>query len=877
MARADVRYICQRAANAIISEIGPYRVSTDALQAINLFLDEFLVLLLTSAASLDLARMKTVILNLLPSTLGKNAIVEAELEVKTFTETETVNYEIYERMRLLGQSEPFPKDTVLSCLRDRCFEFCTLADKEDQQQWMALKAKHPKDIVVSPMVAIYVTTVLEHMAEYILTGVVIAAEQEDTEYIRIKEVFLALIDDIQVGDVFYRMNMREKMEKRAIAYGYRPKNTVAHSRTSSPTPRKQSYLRDSIVESINGSFMDINFDDMDLGYEEDTKVSDHRSSVIPQSVISQSASSNTVSSNSSHSSQKKAFKVFKMDDASPDSAPNVCDLESPAMSFEELIRSGSTMRVSLTPNRLRSIEVKEKAEKVKEPPVWERRSVTLLRTPSAKDVPSSPSIYDAVPKSPFTSSTLPLISGAKARPSLSLTSGLPLPPLSSVSTPTMKTSPTILTLFPPSLPPLTPPPPPPPLPPPQQPVPDLPSLSPLLRALPDPPQTHLDIRNELPKPPVLTIAPMSPSHRPILKQSQSLEKIPEDPKREEPQPTLRRGSMSSRKSRENLRRLREKDEARSNLQQDTTAPLTPAEEKAPEVVVSMPVPITTLEIKRSSRKMSLKKSKSHKSTPDMTIHREPAEPISGHSHGHTSSSHTGSGSGSSSSDTMPTFMPERPSLHVAKRASIHASRQSSTYDESMDRSPVRPSTAGSVGMSIKAWDEISKLQPQEEEEEKARPAVVVRQNKSSSEEENDRAPHRKVESAVLDKVLKFEQVNSVDDYRASYVSRRERFLYLQRDPIALERKPMSMSLSVRPVRGIDMATQTETATPLLLLTANDDQEEETMSISLDRTDLESVSERGMVDGDEEWFLQDDEWEDVQDQESAVVEWLLGEA
>jgi hypothetical protein len=36
------------------------------------------------------------------------------------------------------------------------------------------------------------------------------------------------------------------------------------------------------------------------------------------------------------------------------------------------------------------------------------------------------------------------------------------------------------------------------------------------------------------------------------------------------------------------------------------------------------------------------------------------------------------------------------------------------------------------------------------------------------------------------------------------------------------------------------------------------------------------SERGLVDGDEEWFMQDEDWDDTQDQDSAMAEWLLGE-
>jgi hypothetical protein len=213
----DEHYICQRAANAIISEIGPFRVSTDALQAINQFLDEFIVLLLTCSLSLDLSQIKSVVFSLLPSTLGKNAIVEAELEVKTFTETESIDYELYERMRNLGEGQSkFPLDEAVPLLREKCFEYCTLADKDDQlylQNSIRKKStSREAKVVISPIVAIYVTTVMEHIAEYLLTAVAMTAEHEETDYVRVKEVFLALIDDIQLGDVFNRMDLRDKME-----------------------------------------------------------------------------------------------------------------------------------------------------------------------------------------------------------------------------------------------------------------------------------------------------------------------------------------------------------------------------------------------------------------------------------------------------------------------------------------------------------------------------------------------------------------------------------------------------------------------------------------------------------------------------------------
>ncbi|KAL0093692.1 hypothetical protein F4703DRAFT_1729795, partial [Phycomyces blakesleeanus] len=728
-----------------------------------------LVLLLTSSASLDLSRIKSVVFTLLPSTLGKNAIVEAELEVKTFTETETIDYEAYERMRLLGQSEPFPTQTVLPCLRDKCFEFCTLADKEDQQQWMALKAKPPSDIIISPMVAIYVTTVLEHMAEYILTGVVIAAEHEDTEYVRIKEVFLALIDDVQVGDVFYRMDMREKMEKRAITLGYRPRNSMTPSRTSSPTPsRKQNFLPDAMSESVNGSFMDISFDDMDLGYDDDRTIASRPNTPFrPNSVITQNNNNTTSTFYGVQSTQKKAYKVFKKDESNTldvPEGPSSYDPDAPAMNFEDLIRSGSTVRVSLTPNRLRSIEVKDLAAvQPPESPSWERRSTTLPRI----STPPAPR-----PEMPFIQSPLEM-------------------PEESIH----------------------------------------PTAPPIIE---DPtPEARFENPREAPKPPQhKQAAVVTPSRS---KRKQSLDRVPEEPKKID-EPILRRGSMSNQQS------VTPSIPSPSLSHQDS--PTVVVHTPVPENVISTapeptPTPATSTERQtKVHRKGSFKKSsKAHKSTPDLSIHRD---------------------SDTSSVDTASlTPRPERPSMSVAKRASVLASRRQSAHEDGMDRQPVRLSTAGSVGLSIKAWDEISKQKLQKEEEEpkeKRRSMIHQWREKIDSEDDSDASSRRK-ESAVLDKVLKFEQVSSLDDYRASYVSRRERFLYLQRDPIALERKKPT---PVRQPRGIDASVQTETVVPI---------------VAVRKTD----SEHGMVDGDEEWFLQDDEWEDVQDQESAVVDWLLGEA
>ncbi|KAI9299270.1 hypothetical protein BJ944DRAFT_235854, partial [Cunninghamella echinulata] len=204
------QYICQRAATAIISEIGPYKISSDALQSVNQFLDEVLYLLLKYANSLDLSIIKAQVLSLLPLSLGKNAIVEAELEVKTYTETNVIDYAIYENLRKINPSV-ITLDQLFTILRHQCIECCTLADKTTTPTTNVNK-NNDDVITISPMVVIYITTVLEHTAEYVLTTTAVTAENENTEYVRNKEIYIALLDDVQVGELFRQTDIRMKLE-----------------------------------------------------------------------------------------------------------------------------------------------------------------------------------------------------------------------------------------------------------------------------------------------------------------------------------------------------------------------------------------------------------------------------------------------------------------------------------------------------------------------------------------------------------------------------------------------------------------------------------------------------------------------------------------
>ncbi|KAJ2961841.1 hypothetical protein NQZ79_g2948 [Umbelopsis isabellina] len=329
-------------------------------------------MLLTKAQSLDLSRIKTVALQLLPSSLGKNAIVEAELEVKTLTETEVIDYEAYERMRQVGADGHFPLQNCIQQLRDRCLYYSTLAERDADQNADANSDK----TMISPILAIYVTTIIEHLAEYLLTTVAVAAENEDTEFVRVREVFTALVDDTHVSDSFSKMELKERLEKRLVASGFRlkrPGTPITFTPVQKPVETKRQDLNDYEFED-DDEYLDSNGMTVpDKGSRTPvTSMLNSRantgSTYRPTSVLSSTPSSLTVNSAHGSINSKKTFKLFNKNNSrhsvdfhSFDSQPTVYDPEAPGLNFEDLIRSGSTMKMSLTPNRLRSIEVEDQA------------------------------------------------------------------------------------------------------------------------------------------------------------------------------------------------------------------------------------------------------------------------------------------------------------------------------------------------------------------------------------------------------------------------------------------------------------------------------------------------------------------------------------
>jgi hypothetical protein len=178
-------YICQFFANnnnSNADETDINQVSSQVLEVVHLFLEEFIdQLMMKSTTCFDISHLKSTVLEIFSHNLGKQLLVEAEIELKQ-------------------QQEKEQQDTTYS----EVFYTQQLALQRTFEKYSALENGE-----IGPVVVIYVTSIVEHLAEYILNLVVAGGDSED---IGIKEVYDALLEDKQLTQLFQSMNLKEQLE-----------------------------------------------------------------------------------------------------------------------------------------------------------------------------------------------------------------------------------------------------------------------------------------------------------------------------------------------------------------------------------------------------------------------------------------------------------------------------------------------------------------------------------------------------------------------------------------------------------------------------------------------------------------------------------------
>ncbi|KAJ2917492.1 hypothetical protein MD484_g2951, partial [Candolleomyces efflorescens] len=165
-------YISQHSADVILSDVRPFKLKPDALRAINVFLDEILYNILNSSNSLVPDRLRASLLGLLPTSLGKAALLEAEVELRAY----------WERTAPAGivpsgedDRATFHLPFAFELLRNKCEAYSTLNEAEEDpsvegrinERFGRLGASAPKAALVAPA-SLYLTAILEAICEWVL-------------------------------------------------------------------------------------------------------------------------------------------------------------------------------------------------------------------------------------------------------------------------------------------------------------------------------------------------------------------------------------------------------------------------------------------------------------------------------------------------------------------------------------------------------------------------------------------------------------------------------------------------------------------------------------------------------------------------------------
>ncbi|KAG0050750.1 hypothetical protein BGZ83_004466 [Gryganskiella cystojenkinii] len=324
--RKEVRYIAQKFANAILSDASSYIISTDGLQALNAFLDELLFILIDTAKGMETSRIKASVYQTFPTALGKNAIVEAELEAKSYLDMggkDTSNH--LSNNGQSGTSAMFNADSdesrveqVFEQFRAKCQYYSKLGER------LGSPAGNPSNSIVVPtLIAIYVTAVLEHVAEYVLqVASTVADRQDHADMVTVREIYVALLEDRQIENIFEIMILKSQLQKRFRNSLIMPGLGSRQEETPATVKRSGSWGKQLRLGNADKPKLDVQ---LPTDVEDDVAIDPNR----PQ------------------------FGDW-------DEPPDAENKQKKKNDFEMLFSSGETMKVSLTPNRLRTIEVHRK-------------------------------------------------------------------------------------------------------------------------------------------------------------------------------------------------------------------------------------------------------------------------------------------------------------------------------------------------------------------------------------------------------------------------------------------------------------------------------------------------------------------------------------
>jgi len=158
------------------------KLKPEALGAINVLLDEFLHIILTTSRSLSTEKLRSSLLSVLPTSLGKEALLEAEVELRAYWERTNSRGPPEDDSRTFHLQWSFEVNKLtlpylwilnfLQVLRLKCSAYSTLnEDDEDPTAEVRVNEifskahSHPPQIGILDPAALYLTAILEFVLQ----------------------------------------------------------------------------------------------------------------------------------------------------------------------------------------------------------------------------------------------------------------------------------------------------------------------------------------------------------------------------------------------------------------------------------------------------------------------------------------------------------------------------------------------------------------------------------------------------------------------------------------------------------------------------------------------------------------------------------------
>ncbi|ORX92386.1 hypothetical protein K493DRAFT_376953 [Basidiobolus meristosporus CBS 931.73] len=217
-------YVTSRATKSIMSQIGSFSLTNDAVFAINGFLDEILYLLIVHLPTdkMDISGVETSLLKLVPNKqFAKEAICSAHsFSKKTLPSLATqpsICTANHNRVEPEIMALPDANETVrYEQLRAKCLRYSALGTEHANPLRLLLGPQQAGEDFTS-ITVIFITALLEYVARFLINSVAVMAKQQLKTYIGLEEVFNGLDVDSNINELFRTMIIYTKIQTRVIA------------------------------------------------------------------------------------------------------------------------------------------------------------------------------------------------------------------------------------------------------------------------------------------------------------------------------------------------------------------------------------------------------------------------------------------------------------------------------------------------------------------------------------------------------------------------------------------------------------------------------------------------------------------------------------